>query len=139
MRNTGEKPAVGKEVKLMDLKKVLPLIQKHKFVLIIIAAGMLLMLWPAGKSPPPAETAQSPPAVSLAETEERIAASIAKIDGVGRIELVLTVRQDYPGFRGALVVCDGAGDIMVTEQIINAVMSLTGLPSDRITVAKMKQ
>jgi hypothetical protein len=129
---------MDEKVKSVDYKKVLPLLLKYKYLLVVIMIGILLMLWPVGKSLPPAETAQSPPELTLTETEERISASLEKIEGVGRIELVLTMRQDHSEFLGALVVCDGADNNAVAWQVVNAVMSLTGLQSDRITVAKMK-
>ncbi len=41
-----------------------------------------------------------------------------------------------PTFRGALVVCQGAGDAQVRLAVTAAVAALTGLGSDRITVVK---
>ena len=49
------------------------------------------------------------------------------------------VRQTvYGQYRGALIVCRGADSPTVRLQIVNAVAGLTGLPTDRITVIKMK-
>lgn len=39
-----------------------------------------------------------------------------------------------PVYRGALVVCQGAGDAQVRLSVTNAVAALTGLSADRITV-----
>ena len=41
-------------------------------------------------------------------------------------------------YRGAIIVCDGADSAAVKLSVIQAVSSVTGLPSDRITVLKMK-
>ena len=57
--------------------------------------------------------------------------------GSGREE-PLVIKQVYPKFRGAVVVCDGADDIKVCGDITEAVSSLTGLTSDKISVIKMK-
>ena len=47
------------------------------------------------------------------------------------------VRTRYPTFRGAVVVCEGADRPSVRLDIVNAVSSLTGLSSDKISVIKM--
>ena len=43
-----------------------------------------------------------------------------------------------PVYRGAIVICQGADNANVTLSIVKAVMSVTGLRSDCITVLKMK-
>ena len=49
------------------------------------------------------------------------------------------VRQIIPPvYRGAVVLCQGAEDARIRLQIVEAVKSVTGLSSDRITVLKMK-
>ena len=48
----------------------------------------------------------------------------------------LVVRTRYPTYRGALVVCTGGDDPKVRLTVTNAVMALTGLTSDCVTVAK---
>lgn len=46
------------------------------------------------------------------------------------------VRTVYPTYRGALVVCTGGDDPKVRLTVTEAVTALTGLSSDRVTVAK---
>lgn len=49
------------------------------------------------------------------------------------------IRQTVFGqYRGALIVCQGADSPSVRLKLVNAVAGLTGLPSDKITVIKMK-
>ena len=48
----------------------------------------------------------------------------------------VTVRQTYPTYRGALVVCQGGDRAEVRLAVTEAVAALTGLTSDRVTVAK---
>lgn len=55
------------------------------------------------------------------------------------VDNAVTVRTTYPTYKGALVVCEGADSASVRLSIIQAVSSLTGLGSDKITVIKMKQ
>lgn len=50
---------------------------------------------------------------------------------------VVTVTR-YPVYKGALIVCDGAESAAIRLSIVEAVSSLTGLGSDKITVIKMK-
>ena len=51
-------------------------------------------------------------------------------DGTG------VLRTVYPTYRGALVVCQGGDRPEVKLAVTEAVAALTGLPADRITVAK---
>lgn len=48
----------------------------------------------------------------------------------------VVVRTLYPTYRGALVVCQGGGNPEVRLAVIQAVASLTGLSTDRVTVAE---
>lgn len=48
----------------------------------------------------------------------------------------IVTRTVYPTYRGALIVCQGGDRAEVKLAVTEAVSALTGLPSDRITVAK---
>lgn len=58
-------------------------------------------------------------------------------DGSGK-EVPVTIKQINPEFLGATVICDGADNPKVRLYVTEAVSSLTGITSDRITVIKMK-
>lgn len=58
--------------------------------------------------------------------------------GSGYQEVIVT-RQIYPVYRGAVVVCQGAGSSSVRLAVTEAVSALTGLSTDRITIVKWKQ
>ncbi len=51
----------------------------------------------------------------------------------------ITVRTDGPQYQGAVVVCDGAGSAEIRLALTEAVRALTGIPSDCISIFKMKQ
>jgi stage III sporulation protein AG len=51
-------------------------------------------------------------------------------------EETVVVKRIFPTYRGALIVCQGGGNPEVQLIVTQAVMSLTGLSADRITVAK---
>lgn len=53
----------------------------------------------------------------------------------GEDGIVVTTRR-YATYRGALVVCQGADRAEVRLAVTQAVMALTGLSADRVTVAK---
>ena len=57
------------------------------------------------------------------------------LDGGDREEIMVT-QTAYPTYRGALVVCQGGDRADVKLAVTAAVSALTGLPSDRVTVAK---
>jgi len=44
----------------------------------------------------------------------------------------------YPEYRGAIIVCQGADDVQVRLNIMEAVARITGLGMDKISVLKMK-
>ena len=150
--------------------------KKYKFVLLVVLVGVLLMVLPVSSASKETETSdlQTPrEAFDLAETEQRMEAILGKIDGVGKLQLMLTLQsgtrltlaedsqkdQDrtqretvtlnrgssqevvvtnryYPVYQGAVVVCQGADSSAVRLAITETVQALTGLPSDRIQVAK---
>ena len=54
----------------------------------------------------------------------------------GSAEAPVVTRTVYPTYRGALVVCQGGDRADVRLAVTEAVAALTGLSSDRVTVAK---
>ena len=95
-----------------------------KYVLLVAAAGLLLLLWPSGSSL--SESAAG------ADTEEaRLETLLFQMQGVGSVELLLSEE-------GAVVVCQGAEDAGVCLRITNAVRCYTGLGADKVQIFKMK-
>lgn len=50
------------------------------------------------------------------------------------VQEAVKLQEIYPQFRGALVVCDGAGDPSVRLKLTEATMALTGLGADKISI-----
>ena len=48
------------------------------------------------------------------------------------------VKQYFPEIRGIAIVCDGADNEVVRENIFNSVSSLYGIPVTKISVSKYK-
>ncbi len=63
---------------------------------------------------------------------------VSKISSSGG-EVPLVRESRSPVYRGALILCDGAGDPRVRLWVIEAVGDLLGLSSDRITVERMAE
>lgn len=76
--------------------------------------------------------------LSVAATEETELAEDAEgpliLSGGSAGERTVTVRRVYPDYRGAVIVSTGAGDPVVKYDLLNAVMTYTGLRSDQITI-----
>ena len=60
------------------------------------------------------------------------------ISGSDRLEQGLIRQINPPVYQGALVVCQGGDSASVRLAVVEAVMSVTGLSSNAITVLKMK-
>jgi stage III sporulation protein AG len=60
------------------------------------------------------------------------------VSSENRVQTGLVRTVTPPVYLGAIVVCQGAGSPTVRLEIVQAVSRLTGIPSDRITVLKMK-
>lgn len=58
-------------------------------------------------------------------------------EGSGSSSAPVTEQVEAPLFRGAVVACTGGDRADVRLRVTEAVMALTGLPSDRITVLKL--
>ncbi|MDR3310227.1 MAG: stage III sporulation protein AG [Oscillospiraceae bacterium] len=65
------------------------------FVAVALVFGVALLLLPVpGKADAPRESAEPAPAADVAECESRFAAALSKIDGAGRVAVVLTLKSD---------------------------------------------
>ena len=74
----------------------LAVLGKYKYVLLVAALGALLLLWPmerknGGAAAP--EAAPSDAGADLERTEKDMAEILGKIDGVGRVEVMLTLHS----------------------------------------------
>ena len=94
-----------------------------RYVLLVAAVGLLLLLWPSGR-----DTAETD---GLSDGEEaRVEAILTRMEGVGQAELLLSEK-------GAVVVCQGADDAGVCLRVTQAVRCYTGLGADKVKIFKM--
>ena len=83
------------KTQLSELQKRLSAgISKFRLPLLIFAAGLLLMLLPTGKRSTQAVqmAAQAAQTQELTPSQEEMEAILSRIDGVGRVDLLLTLR-----------------------------------------------
>lgn len=82
---------------LPSREKLTAFLKQYKFVLILIAAGIILLLLPTGDSG--RQTAESSGMAggeedfSVEALEEKLGAILSKIDGAGNVSVMLTVRS----------------------------------------------
>lgn len=81
----------------MDIKTILKKAEKYKYLALIVAVGLLLLLWNPGASSETPAPASGLSALtedfSLAELERRLEETLGKTEGVGRVQVVLTLKS----------------------------------------------
>ena len=92
------------------------------YVLLVAAAGLLLLLWPASERAGPGEGGER-------AEETRIESLLSGMEGVGQARVLLS---DC----GAVVVCPGADDPSVCLRVTQAVKCYTGLGADGVKIFK---
>ena len=76
------------------MEKLKDILNKYRFAVLVALAGVVLMLLPAGKQETEAaDTAGEEMAFSLEETERRMAEVLSAMDGVGRVQVMLTLKS----------------------------------------------
>ena len=81
--------------KLTGSLRTLPaLLEKYKFVLLVALIGVILLLLPTATSAKTGEGQSGQPALSfsLEDEEEKLRQALGKIEGAGKLELVLTLK-----------------------------------------------
>ena len=90
------------------------------FLAALTFALLLLMLWTGDHQSTAAKTAQ----------EQRLTAILKRIDGVGKLEIMIS---DEPQ-GGILVVAEGAEDLEVCLRLQYALQTVVGIESNRIEI-----
>jgi len=110
--------------KQIPFDKIRKLAEKNKYVLIVLLAGLLIILWPSGRgtlddAQPAPEQAEDALSFSLSEKEQRIAHALSQIEGAGDVIVVLSLRtsleqevavdEDSAGRRETVTISTGSG------------------------------
>ena len=88
---------MGAERAAVAVKKLTTALEKYKFILLVLLAGLLLLLLPTSPGGEAQSTAAEPQsaaemAFSVAELEEKLETTLSKIDGAGEVTVALTLR-----------------------------------------------
>ena len=77
------------------LRAPLEVLNKYKYVLLVAALGVVLLLWPGSKAEEKAPESGSPSGgeAELRKTEAAMEEILGKISGVGRVDVMLTLQS----------------------------------------------
>lgn len=67
---------------------------KYKYVILVVAVGAGLLMWPAGENKPSPEQTKIEEPLDLRSTEQQIADMLGTMSGVGQARVMLTVDSD---------------------------------------------
>lgn len=105
----------------MDKQKLIAWISRYRYVLIVVAVGLILMLLPGGSAPKQEQPQQ------IQETEADFATELAeilsKIKGAGKVEVMLTTAQGQE----TCYQTDSRGEDQSTVTITDSARNETGL------------
>ncbi|MDE6881191.1 MAG: stage III sporulation protein AG [Oscillospiraceae bacterium] len=73
--------------------KPLEILNRYKYVLLVALLGAALLLWPTRPKPAESSGPQTGGSTSTAEMEQAMEAILAKISGVGRVDVMLTLQS----------------------------------------------
>lgn len=79
-----------------NLPKLARVLEKYKYVLLVVLVGAALLLWPVEKggtktAAPAQQSVES--AFDLAGMERKLSAALSEVEGAGNVSVVLTVRS----------------------------------------------
>ena len=122
-------------MKTLDFSGAVRVLGRNKYLLILLALGLLLLIIPGGSDKADSAggqgTALESSGIPMDTESARLSAFLSNMEGVGQAEVLLSAE-------GAVVLCSGADKGSVRLSVTNAVSAYTGLGSDKISVIKMK-
>lgn len=74
-------------------EKIQEILKKYRFAALVALVGIVLMLLPGEKESTAEDTSSTGELFSLAETEQRMAQMLGAMEGVGRVQVMLTLRS----------------------------------------------
>lgn len=76
-------------------ERIMGILKKYKYVAAVLLLGVVLLLWPSeSKENTPKQTEQTPDdATYAAQIEARLEQMLCKVDGAGKVEVMLTLQS----------------------------------------------
>ena len=124
-------------MKVIEFGALSKRLAKNKYVLMVLALAIVLLLLPSGREKESRNIVQAQGSelessgIPLDTESTRLSDFLSKMEGVGRAEVLLSSE-------GAVVLCEGADNSSVRLYVTNAVSVYTGLGSDKIRIIKLK-
>lgn len=84
-----------------------------------------------------ADTMETEALTEVAVLEQRLAAMLRKVQGVGQVEVMITTTGEYNQIEGVVVVAEGADIPQVQQDIIETAQALFPIAAHKIKVCKM--
>lgn len=112
------------------LAKMSGFLKKYKYLLIVAVAGVALMLIPIGGAEDNA-SGETPASVdNTRETEQRLKEALEKMDGVGRAEVVLTLKSSMETVYATDTRADSSETVVISagSGLQQAVVSVKNYP-----------
>ncbi len=115
------------------MKKITETLKANKTVLIIISLILALIFIVVIMNGGQSESVYS--AKTMTQTEEKLTRILNSIDGVGNTEVMVTETED--GICGVVIVCEGANNLMVRGNVLNAASTALNISKNIIAIYAM--
>lgn len=151
-----------------NIRKLLENKNCKKYLVVLLISGIILMLLPVSETEDSVITEDTDYIFSIEREEQRLEKILSTIRGVSKCNVLLsvttgtelilaeddgktvvlskgneektvTILERYPGYQGAVIVIGGYSDANVRFDVLSAVMSYTGLGTDKITICPIEE
>ncbi len=144
-------------MKAADILNIPKLLKNDKAVKILVVIGffLIILIFLADLFGGESKDGKTPDinndTVAYIDTlEQRLCDIVAEIEGAGRVKIMLTLENldenvyseretavkttKTPVVRGVAVICEGGGDLVIKEKIVETVSKVLGISSARVCV-----
>ena len=115
--------------------KLRDLLKQYKYVLIVIAAGILLLIWPSSEKGASRSAAEGRSAseedFSVDALEERLCQVLSKVEGAGEVSVVLTVQN---GVERVLATDKSAGQTEGSRDMEEETVIISGDSGEEVVI-----
>jgi hypothetical protein len=117
------------------MKKLNNLLKANKTILIIIALIVVLIIAVLFIDKYNSTNETSTTSVNQTESERKLESILSAMEGVGQTQILINETDE--GIYGVIIVCEGANNIMVRNNILNAVSTALNIEKNIIAIYAM--